>query len=432
MRSLVTTLAIYSLAYAKETGLDDRQLQLSMNETAIDSKRVIGGTVPPIGAYPWFARATTKNDPDKWFGCGGSLVSPSFILTAAHCLEDNFMKSGGYVVGSRCYGKGDPNKNNCGQSPSEYREASWSWTDPEYDGNFENDYAIVRLSEPITNIDPVAMNQNPNIPKKGDDVIGMGNGDTTNKGNGNPSLKLLHVELDALSQADCEKVWKPDPISSYMLCATRKGVDTCRGDSGGPLITKTKPYKLLGLSSFGGNKCADLKAPGVYARVSTRYEVLKNVICNNTPNNHPTASFCAGTTPAPAPKSPTPKPPTPKPPTPTGVIDCPVNGADCPKTTTKFQVEWLTDRFGHIDNSWYVKLKQNKVIDVKRKSIEKNTSYKWCTCMSKGKYKFKFLDKDGDGFRGDGFFKLFWNDKLMVDLTSKGNFSKKNKTLKAK
>ena len=233
------------------------------------SPRIIGGNKTPIGAYPWFARSTIYNS-DNWAGCGGSLVSPSFVLTAAHCINSDFLQSGGYVIGSRCYGDGDLNNNNCGQSPSEYRTVDAYWIDPEYGSNeqmgLDYDYALIRLNEPVTNIDPVLMNEESDIPKKGQDVIAMGFGYTTNQGNGNPSKNLLEVTLDIISNKDCKKKWGNEGITDRMICAVGGNTkDSCSGDSGGPLITKTDsdPIKLVGISSFGGNDCADPNFPGV-------------------------------------------------------------------------------------------------------------------------------------------------------------------------
>merc|ERR1711957_824586 len=79
---------------------------------------------------------------------------------------------------------------------------------------------------------------------------------------------------------------------------------------GGPLISEnSNSVKLVGITSWGGQKCADKNAPGVYARVSARYNKITDIICNNTPNNHPKASFCSD--------SPDPDPPVASPTTPT-------------------------------------------------------------------------------------------------------------------
>ena len=229
--------------------------------------RIIDGTKVPIGKYPWFARGTIDYK-DNWAGCGGSLVSPSFVLTAAHCIDSDFKKNGGYVIGSLCYGNGgNPNNDNCGQSPWEYRTVDWSWIDPEYGsgGNGEDyDYALIRLNEPVTNIDPVIMNEESDIPQQGQDVIAMGFGYTTNQGNGKPSNKLLEVTVSTMSNNDCKNKYGSG-ITNQMVCAEGGNQkDSCSGDSGGPLISEnSNSVKLVGITSWGGQKCADKNAPGV-------------------------------------------------------------------------------------------------------------------------------------------------------------------------
>ena len=54
--------------------------------------RIVGGETAPVDVYPWFARAT-------WLGFGGMLVTPEFVLSAAHCMVNNPV-SGGWKIGA--------------------------------------------------------------------------------------------------------------------------------------------------------------------------------------------------------------------------------------------------------------------------------------------------------------------------------------------
>jgi len=414
-----------------ETTNDHRALTNIFNYTKYPDgpyANVIGGTFVPIDAYPWFARATANNNQNKWGECGGSLVSPSFVLTAAHCIDSSFRNSGGYDVGSRCYGSADTNNNNCNQDGNQYRKVDWVWVDPKYNKNNDDyDFALVRLSSPVT-IDPVLMNSKSAVPSGGQNVIGMGFGATDRQGNGK-SLKLLQVTVDALTPSACKQKWSQNGITPQMVCAVREGKDTCSGDSGGPLITTSKPYKVVGLSSFGGNLCADLNAPGVYARVSNRYDTLVETICGNTPSSHPTASFCGGGGNPPTPVSPPASSPVKQPTTGGGsVSDCVDNG--CPDSNTgKLKVKMLTDPYGDLDNFWYIKKGKKKVLNIN--NLSNNTEYSWCSCLPTGKYKYFIKDREGDGFVEDGFLRMWWNGKRKLSLTAdSGEWTKKKKNLR--
>jgi secreted trypsin-like serine protease len=406
---------------AYEASNEENRVLNIFNNTDKTYARIIGGTFVNVDEYPWFARATIYNDSNQWGGCGGSLVSPSFVLTAAHCIYDDFKNSGGYDVGSRCYGSADKKNNNCGQSGNQYRKAAWIWVDPKYsEATVDYDYALVRLASPITNIEPVLMNTNSNVPSGGGDVIGIGFGATKKNGR-EYSLKLLHVTLDALTRTNCKK--KYNSLTPRMICASRKGKDTCSGDSGGPLITDTKTPKLIGLTSWGGMPCSNQNEPGVYSSISARYDTLIRIICDNTPSKHPTASFCdgGGQPPATSPVAP--------PTSVTGPSDC--NNGGCPGGTSKLEIEMLTDQFGHLDNFWYVKKGSKKVLNVK--TLNNSTVYEWCSCFPTGKYKYFIKDREGDGFLPPGYLKLKWKGKQKLNLDgSTGEWKEKKKNLSAK
>ena len=111
--------------------------------------RVVGGSFASANEYPWF----TMLDLGGPF-CGGSLVSPEWVLTAAHCITGSFRASGTLRVGafSSPYTSG----NNGGQ-PVEFFEIKQFVDHPDYDDpSSDNDYSLLRLDGTST-ITPVAL-----------------------------------------------------------------------------------------------------------------------------------------------------------------------------------------------------------------------------------------------------------------------------------
>lgn len=147
-----------------------------------------------------------------------------------------------------------------------------------------------------------------------------------------------------------------------------------------------------------------MNSPGVYVRVSSRYETLKQVICDKTPSSHPTASFC-------------------------GPSDCPGDGV-CTGNTAKLEIEMLTDPFGDTDKFWYLRKGKEKNLNVQ--NLNNSTAYEWCSCVSQGKYSFIIRDREGDGFTSPGYLTVRWNGESKLNLNeATGDWSKKKKTLKA-
>ena len=105
---------------------------------------IVGGSNAPKKAYPWFALAPN--------GCGGFLVSPEFILTAAHCAEVVQY----FHIGAICGGFSKPTGTNCGENyETAYQEQVF--THPEYtSGLVSHDFALVKLTR-RSEITPVDM-----------------------------------------------------------------------------------------------------------------------------------------------------------------------------------------------------------------------------------------------------------------------------------
>ncbi len=135
---------------------------------------------------------------------------------------------------------------------------------------------------------PISLSNNKNIPSNTElSVMGWGVSDLQNKIS---SDVLKEVTVNALSNYQCKQyngfygnnvVSYNGKITSNMLCAKDHKEDACQGDSGGPLIKRgllARNDVQVGVVSWGLG-CAHENFPGVYARVSSQYEWIKEHVC---------------------------------------------------------------------------------------------------------------------------------------------------------
>ncbi len=259
-------------------GAVPRAVPVAADEITV-SDRIINGAPVPIEDAPWqvgIGSVIESADPqmqNSFSGpvCGGSLISPDWVVSAAHCFDDPIPNA--HVV----VGVADLFNNifepNVIAIASVTQHPAWN------PGTDENDIALVRLSTAVETevvaAAPIALPwwQDPGTwPAAGASATISGWGDT-NPGVGSTfptELQLASVDvLAAPTDPVCGRygsVYK----GSSMLCAAdlQAGVDSCQGDSGGPLVTvgNGEP-RLAGITSFGIG-CANGVDPGVYARVT--------------------------------------------------------------------------------------------------------------------------------------------------------------------
>lgn len=192
--------------------------------------RIIGGTDAQKGRYPYFASLLDVNGRHT---CGGSLVAPDVILTAAHCQ--------GVAVRAHI---GQWNRTDENDDYDDIAITNPEFPDPAYvESAFEYDFLILKL-EGSSSRQYLRLNANPNIPQGGiqDEVTVIGFGDTIS---GVQSLAeiLQEVSLTYIPNSVCElskdsslDLTYQNKIIDAMLCAGDSGQDSCQGDSGGPLI----------------------------------------------------------------------------------------------------------------------------------------------------------------------------------------------------
>ncbi|KAM4702025.1 uncharacterized protein O3C94_002952 [Discoglossus pictus] len=241
----------------------------------LKSSRIVGGEECPKGECPWQALLSQG----KTFLCGGVLVAPNWVITAAHCLNSAYVKQLNVVLGEHRIG--------LDEGTEQRRNVTKIIIHENYIGvksNHDNDIALLQLDVSVNYTDyvvPIC------LPEKQFTALELVRFSTVSGWGrllhiGATPEVLRQVTLPRVKTQDCIEQTKMN-ISQNMFCAgyTNGTKDSCKGDSGGPHATKYRDtYYLTGIVSWGKG-CASVGTYGVYTRISRYIDWLEEHMQDN-------------------------------------------------------------------------------------------------------------------------------------------------------
>ncbi|MCF1647994.1 trypsin-like serine protease [Streptomyces indiaensis] len=244
---------------------------------SIDPK-VIGGNETTISTAPWMAqllyfddRGTASTGDDIGFFCGGAVVAPTKILTAAHCVKGyNWKANGAVVTGTSQLPSDNGTDLHGGTATAVWRQ----WNHPSYSATtIDNDIAVLTLDTAVK-ATPIRMTTSGDTTsyKAGTSAKLYGWGRTSSTSD-DISETLKTATLPMQSDTTCSGAYGSDFVKGHMVCAGKPAtgsdagtVSACNGDSGGPLVVNNR---IVGVVSWGVTDCVAKGAYSVFSKVST-------------------------------------------------------------------------------------------------------------------------------------------------------------------
>uniref|UniRef100_H2Z2K3 Peptidase S1 domain-containing protein n=1 Tax=Ciona savignyi TaxID=51511 RepID=H2Z2K3_CIOSA len=229
-------------------------------QSARSEDRIVGGSdVTSTSFAPW--QVSLQKSGSHF--CGGSIISATKIMCAAHCVQSP-ASSTTVVAGTVQY-----------RNPGQSRTAISWLAHPQYSSRtIDYDYSIITISALSLNsgVQPIEVANKEYA--AGTQALMTGWGKTSGGIFGQIPNTMQYGYTYLISKAECAATWGSQ-VTDRMQCANDNSNSACNGDSGGPLaVSDGGVWKLVGNTSWGANGCTT-SAPSAWSKNSAVYSWIQ-------------------------------------------------------------------------------------------------------------------------------------------------------------
>lgn len=225
------------------------------------------------GEFPWLVSLQVTNFEKVYVHlCGGTLIAPAWVLTAAHCLDSERIQELVVVLGEHDMDKEEGTEQKVTVKEVIKHPNYTHWNRP-----MDNDIALIHLSEAVKVREVVSFAELPsNVFEISTGLCREGGWGATDEGTPGPNVVKIS-EVPLLEKEKCKGAYNAS-LGDNVICAGEKGIGACVGDNGGPLMCHTPEGEVISGVMSWREGCALPGKPAVYMDVSKYIPWINHVM----------------------------------------------------------------------------------------------------------------------------------------------------------